>query len=219
MEKLRYNLGKSGGIYGSLLFPVPQWRCSSDIWWILLKFCCPPDDTFVLLDGGVMSEPPPVPPVPSPLSSSLPPPPAQLLGPSQRSWTVIDAIGSPQRPGPEQAVSPSTPGWGKLNRTCVKKSLQREKEPCAAHLPDKRFNQPGLRHPSPSSSPWDELKSATTITWWKYPLTKRDGSSQRGWAVIEFDAVLITTHVRRPCGVLVAGTTCSHLLPSTLEDI
>lgn len=163
---------------------------------------------------GTCQTPPPSPP----LSSSLPPPPAQLLGSSQRSWTDR-CHWVPQRLGPEQAVSPSTPGWGKLNRTRVKKSLQREKEPCAAHLPDKRFNQPALRHPSPSSSPWDELKSATTITWWKYPLTKRDGSSQRGWTVIEFDAVLITTHVRRPCGVLVAGTACSHLLPSKLEDI
>lgn len=77
----------------------------------------------------------------------------------------------PQRPGPEPAVSPGTLCWGELNRTSVRKSLQREKEPCAAHLPDKRFNQPAPRHPSPSLSPWDELKSATTITWWKSPFT------------------------------------------------
>lgn len=104
MEKFRYNFGKSGQKDGSLLFPVSQWRCSSDIWWILWKFCCPPDDTFVLLDVGVMSDPPPP---PSPLSSSLPPPPTQLLGSSQRSWTVIDAIGSPRDPDLSRLSAPA----------------------------------------------------------------------------------------------------------------
>lgn len=103
MLKCRYNgqrynnLGKSGGKYGSLLFPVPRW-----IWWILWKFYCQPDDTFVLLDGGDMSDPPP-----SPLSSSLPPPPAQLLGSSQGSWTVIDAVGSPRDPDLSRLSAPA----------------------------------------------------------------------------------------------------------------
>lgn len=107
------------------------------------------------------------------------PPPPTIIASSSSSAAWVQPVKLdcdrcsrlPQRPGPERAVSPSTLGWGELNRTSVKKSLQREKEPCAAHLPDKRFNQPALRHPSPPLGPWDELKSATTITWWKYPLT------------------------------------------------
>lgn len=148
-----------------------------------------------------------------------PTPPAQLVGSSQWSWTVIDSVGSPRDLDLSRPVSPSTLCWGELNRTSVRKSLQREKEPCAAHLPDKRFNQPALRHPSPSLSPWDGLKSATTITWWKYPLTtvwwEQSERLVRDWVGNPFNYYTRA----RPCGVLVAGTTRSHLLSSTLGKI
>lgn len=46
-------------------------------------------------------------PPPSPLSSLLPPLPAQLLGSSQRSWTVIDAVGSPRDPDLSRLSAPA----------------------------------------------------------------------------------------------------------------
>lgn len=78
------------------------------------------------------------------------------------------------------------------------KASRGKKGPCAAHLPDKRFNQPALRTPHHLLALWDKPKSATTITRCKYPLALvwRAESERQGldWAGSYFNYYTFKTH-------------------------
>lgn len=128
---------------------------------------------------------------PSPLSS--PPPPAQLLGSSQWSWTVIDAVGSPRDPD-LSGLSAAAP-WveGSWIGQVSKKVSRGRKNLAQLTYPTKDSISLHCATPHPLSAPGTSWSQPPQLPGENIPLQWRDGSSQRGWTVIEFETVLITT--------------------------
>ncbi len=139
-----------------------------------------------------------------PLSSSpSSPPPAQYIASAavavqSVSWTVIDAAQSLRDQDLSSAVSPSTHCWGGLNRTSVRKSLQGEKGTLCSSPTRQKIQSACTAYPPFSPSPWDELKSATTITRCKYPLAPvwwaESERQSHDWAGSYFNYYTFKTH-------------------------
>lgn len=76
------------------------------------------------------------------------------------------------------------------------KASRGKKGPCAAHLPDKRFNQPALRTPHPLLALGTSRSQPPQLPVANIPLHQCDGPSLRGRAMIELEVILIITHLR-----------------------
>lgn len=177
-------------------------RLTDSMWWfvsallkvqpVLQKFLFPLEDSPDRWWGHVK---------PFPCSPPSSTPPAQHITSAAAavqsvSSTVIDAAQSLRDQDLSSAVSPSTHRWGELNRTSVRKSLQGEKGPCAAHLPDKRFNQPALHPPHPLLALGTSWSQPPQLPGANIPLRRCDGPSLRDRAMIELELILINTHLR-----------------------
>lgn len=71
-----------------------------------------------------------------------------------------------------------------------------KKGPCAAHLTDKRFNQPALHTPHPLLALGTSWSQPPQLPGANIPLHRCDGPSLRGRVMIELELILIITHLR-----------------------
>lgn len=196
-------LGKIKKKYGSLLFPTSQWRKLTEVpsvlWHSLsiVKVSLPTRWQFcpARWQGNVRLPPPP----PSTLSS-CPPLPAQLLGSSQWSWTVIDAVGSPRELDLSWLSAPAPCVEGSWIGQVSEKVSRGGKNLVQLTYPTKDSISLHCATTHPLLAPGTSWSQPPQLPGKNIPLQRCDGS-RRGWTVIELEGVLITAqaHVLLGC--------------------
>lgn len=132
-------------------------------------------------------------PPPSPLSS-CPPLPTQLLGSSQWSWTVIDAVESPRDQDLSRLSAPAPCVEGSWIGQLSEKVSRGRKNLVQLTYPTKDSISLHCATPHPLLAPGTSWSQPPQLPGKNIPLQRCDGSSQRGWTVIELEVVLITAH-------------------------
>lgn len=132
-------------------------------------------------------------PPPSPLSSCSPLP-AQLLRSSQWSWPVIDAVGSPRDLDLSSLSAPAPCVEGSWIGQVSEKVSRGRKNLVQLTYPTK--DSISLHHatPHPLLAPGTSWSQPPQLPGKNIPLQRCDGSSRRGWTVIELEVILITAH-------------------------
>lgn len=133
-------------------------------------------------------------PPPSPLSS-CPPLPTQLLGFSQWSWTVIDAVESPRDLDLSRLSAPAPCVEGSWIGQLSEKVSRGRKNLAQLTYPTKDSISLHRATPHPLLAPGTSWSQPPQLPGKNIPLQRCDGSSRRGWTVIELEVVLITAHV------------------------
>lgn len=132
-------------------------------------------------------------PPPSPLSS-CPPLPTQLLGSSQWSWTVIDAVESPRDLDLSRLSAPAPCVEGSWIGQLSEKVSRGRKNLVQLTYPTKDSISLHCATPHPLLAPGTSWSQPPQLPGKNIPLQRCDGSSRRGWTVIELEVVLITAH-------------------------